>query len=72
MYTFGDLIQGLGVILGTYVEIFLKIMGAVFGVIGLHVLGVVLFFPIFAAAIWCTMQIFVIIGEVMYFIGHLF
>lgn len=70
--TFGDILNGLGAIFGTYVEIFLKLMGTIFGVIGLHLIGVVLFFPIFGAIIWCTMQVFIIIGNVMYFIGHLF
>lgn len=72
MFTFGDLINGIGVILGTYVEIFLKIMGVIFGVAGLHLIGVLLFFPIIGAVIWCTFHIFVIIGNVMYFISHLF
>ena len=70
--TFGDIVHGLGVILGTYVEIFVKIMGVIFGVAGLHLIGVVLFFPIIGAVIWCTMQMFIIIGNVMSFIGHLF
>lgn len=70
--TFGDVLHGIGVILGTYVEIFIKMMGVIIGVAGLHLIGILLFFPLIGAVIWCTMQMFIIIGNVMYFIGHLF
>lgn len=70
--TFGDVLHGIGVILGTYVEIFIKMMGVIIGVAGLHLIGILLFFPLIGVVIWCTMQMFIIIGSVMYFIGHLF
>ncbi len=70
--TFGDVLHGIGVILGTYVEIFIKMMGVIIGVAGLHLIGILLFFPLIGAVIWCTMQMFIIIGNVMYFFGHLF
>lgn len=70
--TFGDVLHGIGVILGTYVEIFIKMMGVIIGVAGLHLIGILLFFPLIGVVIWCTMQMFIIIGNVMYFIGHLF
>lgn len=72
MFTFGDIVEGITAILSVYVEVFLKAIGMVFGILGLHLIGVVLFFPIFGALIWCTYYIFIGIGNVLYFIGHLF